>query len=331
MAATNDKILVVGGAGYIGSHCVKELNRQGYQTVTFDNLVYGHRDAVKWGDFEQGDMNDRRRLREVFASHRIAGVMHFAAYAYVGESVTDPEKYYFNNVASTLNLLSVMREFGVDKFIFSSTCATYGVPSEIPIPETHGQDPINPYGRTKLMVEQILADYRRAYDLKTISFRYFNAAGADPDAEIGERHDPETHLIPLVIASALGGPTLKVFGDDYPTVDGTCVRDYIHVVDLARAHILGLERLLAGAQSAIYNLGNGSGYSVKQVIETTERLTGRKVPFEVGPRREGDPPQLIGSATKAIAELGWRPEFATLDAIIATAWNWHRQQAGVTV
>jgi len=329
--ATNDMILVVGGAGYIGSHCVKELNLQGYKTVTFDNLVYGHREAVKWGEFEEGDMSDPDRLREVFAKYPIAGVMHFAAYAYVGESVTNPEKYYFNNVAATLNLLKVMREFHVDKFIFSSTCATYGVPTEIPIPETHGQNPINPYGKSKLMVEQILADYRRAYDLKTISFRYFNAAGADPDGEIGEGHDPETHLIPLVLGAVLGGPTLKVFGDDYPTEDGTCIRDYIHVVDLARAHILGLERLLAGGESAIYNLGNGSGYSVKQVIETAERITGRKVPFEMGPRREGDPPALIGTARKAISELGWKPQYAQLDQIIETAWNWHRKEAGVTV
>lgn len=322
-------ILVVGGAGYIGSHCVKELNRQGYNTVTFDNLVYGHREAVKWGAFEEGDMSDAERLREVFRTYKIAGVMHFAAYAYVGESVTDPEKYYFNNVAATLNLLKVMREFGVDKFIFSSTCATYGVPKQIPIPESHGQAPINPYGASKLMVERVLADYGRAYDLKSICFRYFNAAGADPEGDIGEQHDPETHLIPLVLRAAMGGTPLKVFGDDYPTPDGTCIRDYIHVIDLARAHILGLERLLAGGASSIYNLGNGSGYSVKEVIETSERLTGRKVPFAFAPRREGDPPQLIGSAEKAVAELGWKPEFAKLDQIIETAWTWHRKETGV--
>lgn len=329
MPATNDMILVVGGAGYIGSHCVKELNRQGYNTVTFDNLVYGHRDAVKWGAFEEGDMSDTERLREVFRTYKIAGVMHFAAYAYVGESVTDPEKYYFNNVAATLNLLKVMREFGVDKFIFSSTCATYGVPTQIPIPESHSQAPINPYGASKLMVERVLADYGRAYDLKSICFRYFNAAGADPEGDIGERHDPETHLIPLVLRAAMGGTPLKVFGDDYPTPDGTCIRDYIHVIDLARAHILGLERLLSGGESSIYNLGNGSGYSVKEVIETSERLTGRKVPFAFAPRREGDPPQLIGSAEKAVTELGWKPEFAKLDQIIETAWTWHRKEAGV--
>lgn len=326
---TQDPILVVGGAGYIGSHCVKELNRQGYRTVTFDNLVYGHRDAVKWGEFVEGDMSDLEALRRLFAQHRFAGVMHFAAYAYVGESVTDPEKYYFNNVVATLNLLKVMREHGVDTFIFSSTCATYGVPTEIPIPETHGQNPINPYGQTKLMVEKILADYRKAYGLRSIAFRYFNAAGADPEGEIGERHDPETHLIPLVLGAILGGPELKVFGDDYPTPDGTCIRDYIHVVDLARAHILGLERLLSGGDSTVYNLGNGLGYSVKQVIETAERLTGRPVPFSMGPRREGDPPQLVGSAHKAIAELGWKPEFANLDQIVATAWNWHQKRAEV--
>ncbi len=325
-AKTKGKILVVGGAGYIGSHAVKELNLQGYETVTFDNLVYGHRDAVKWGAFEEGDMADENRLRELFATHEIAAVMHFAAYAYVGESVTDPEKYYFNNVAATLNLLKVMREFGVTKFIFSSTCATYGEPQVVPIPEDHPQNPINPYGMSKLMVEKILADYGRAYGLKSIAFRYFNAAGADPDGEIGERHDPETHLIPLVMEAILGGRKLKIFGDDYPTADGTCIRDYIHVVDLARAHILGLERLLAGGDSAVYNLGNGSGYSVKQIIETTEKVSGRKVPYDVAPRRAGDPAALIGSAGKAIAELGWKPEFAEIDRIIETAWHWHRSR-----
>lgn len=329
MTATNDKILVVGGAGYIGSHCVKELNRQGYATVVLDNLVYGHRDAVKWGEFVEGDMQDTELLRDLFATHRIAGVMHFAAYAFVGESVTDPEKYYFNNVGATLNLLKVMREAGVDKFIFSSTCATYGLPVQIPIPESHPQAPINPYGKTKLMVEQILADYRKAYGLRSICFRYFNAAGADPEGELGERHDPETHLIPLVYRAILGGPELKVFGADYPTPDGTCVRDYIHVVDLAQAHIMGLERLLAGADSAAYNLGNGNGYSNLQVIQTAEQVSGRKVPYSMAPRREGDPPQLVGTAARAIAELGWRPRFASLEQIMATAWNFHRQQAEV--
>lgn len=331
MSVTNDKILVVGGAGYIGSHCVKELNRNGYATVTFDNLVYGHRDAVRWGEFEEGDMSDAERLREVFRKHKISGVMHFAAYAYVGESVQDPEKYYFNNVLATLNLLQVMREFGVKNFIFSSTCATYGVPSQIPIPENHPQAPINPYGQTKLMVEKILGDYERAYGLKSMIFRYFNAAGADPDGEIGERHNPETHLIPLVLGALLGKNELKVFGDDYPTTDGTCIRDYIHVVDLARAHILGLGRLLQGGESAVYNLGNGNGYSNKDVIETAERISGRKVPYTMAPRRPGDPPQLVGTAQRAVSELGWKPEFATLDQIMETAWNWHRKQQEVTV
>lgn len=328
---TKGKILVVGGAGYIGSHAVKELNRQGYETVTFDNLVYGHRDAVKWGAFEEGDMANESRLRDLFSAHEIAAVMHFAAYAYVGESVTDPEKYYFNNVAATLNLLKVMREHGVDKFIFSSTCATYGEPQVVPIPENHPQNPINPYGMSKLMVEKILADYGRAYGLKSIAFRYFNAAGADPDGEIGERHDPETHLIPLVIEALLGGRQLKIFGEDYPTADGTCIRDYIHVVDLARAHILGLERLLAGGESAVYNLGNGAGYSVKQIIETAEKVSGRKVPYEVAPRRAGDPAALIGSAEKAISELGWKPEFADITRIVETAWNWHRSRVASNV
>lgn len=330
MAATNDKILVVGGAGYIGSHCVKELNKQGYRTVVLDNLVYGHRDAVKWGEFVQGDMQDTALLDRLFTEHRIAGVMHFAAYAYVGESVTDPEKYYFNNVGATLNLLAAMRRHGVDKFIFSSTCATYGVPEQIPIPEDHPQAPINPYGATKLMVERILADYDRAYGLRSIAFRYFNAAGADAEGELGERHDPETHLIPLVFRALLGGPALKVFGDDYPTVDGTNVRDYIHVTDLAQAHILGLEQLLAGGASGRYNLGNGNGYSNLQVIRMAEQVSGRTVPFSMAPRREGDPPMLVGTAAKAIAELGWQPRFASLEQIMATAWQFHRQASEVT-
>ncbi len=320
------KILVVGGAGYIGSHCVKELARRSFDVVTLDNLSRGHREAVKWGEFEHGDMADRPFLRQLFGKHDISAVMHFAAYAYVGESVTNPHIYYENNVSCTLNLLDAMREAGVRRFIFSSTCATYGEPQEVPIPETHPQNPINPYGQSKLMVERILADYSRAYDFSCTSFRYFNAAGADPDGEIGEEHDPETHLIPLVLQAAQGGPALKLFGTDYPTPDGTCVRDYIHVTDLAAAHILGVERLLAGHGGSVYNLGNGSGYSNLEVIRAAEAVTGKKVPYEAAPRREGDPATLVGSARKAIEELGWKPQYATIEKIMQTAWGWHSRQ-----
>jgi UDP-glucose-4-epimerase GalE len=321
----NAKVLVVGGAGYIGSHCVKELHVRGYDVVTLDNLSRGHAHAVKWGAFEKGDLADRDRLREVFSKHDFAAVMHFAAYAYVGESVTDPEIYYQNNTANALNLLSVMREAGVKRFIFSSTCATYGEPQEVPIPETHPQNPINPYGRSKLMVEQILGDFASAYGFACTSFRYFNAAGADPDGELGEEHEPETHLVPLVLGAALGGPALKLFGTDYPTPDGTCVRDYIHVTDLSTAHILGLERLLAGKPGAVYNLGNGEGYSNLQVIRTAEAVSGRKVPYTEAPRRPGDPATLVGSAKKAVSELGWQPRYARLEQILDTAWRWHSQ------
>ncbi|MBM3267182.1 MAG: UDP-glucose 4-epimerase GalE [Candidatus Sericytochromatia bacterium] len=324
-----EKILVVGGAGYIGSHCVKELARRGYDVVTLDNLSRGHRHAVKWGAFEHGDMADPPFLRQLFGRHDIAAVMHFAALTYVGESVTDPHTYYKNNVCNTLNLLGAMREAGVRRFIFSSTCATYGEPQEVPITESHPQSPINPYGQSKLMVERILADYARAYEFQCTSFRYFNAAGADPDGEIGEEHDPESHLIPLVLRAAQGGPPLQLFGTDYPTPDGTCVRDYIHVTDLAAAHILGLERLLAGHSGAVYNLGNGNGYSNLAVIRAAEATTGRKVAYDAAPRRPGDPATLVGSARKAVEELGWKPRYATIEQIMQTAWGWHsRHPAG---
>lgn len=323
------KILVVGGAGYIGSHAVKALHQRGYEVVTLDNLVYGHREAVRWGAFELGDLGSRDLLQELFSRHSVSAVMHFAAYAYVGESVRDPAKYYANNVANTLVLLDAMREFGISRFIFSSTCATYGEPQQVPITEDHPQWPINPYGWTKLMVERALVDYAHAYGLDAVAFRYFNAAGADPDGDIGESHDPETHLLPLLLRAAMGGPPLNVFGTDYPTPDGTCVRDYIHVTDLADAHVLGLERLLARHDSKgsmeVYNLGNGAGYSVKEAIETATRITGREIPHVFGPRRPGDPAKLVGSAAKAIDELGWKPQFARLDQILETAWQWHQQ------
>ncbi len=318
-------ILVVGGAGYIGSHMCKHLFKRGYQPIVLDNLVCGHRQAVQWGPFFEGSMSDSHLLREIFSDHPIAAVMHFAAFCYVGESVTEPAKYYENNVANTISLLEVMLEKKVSNFIFSSSCATYGEPIEVPIREDHPLKPISPYGRTKLMVEQILEDFREAYGLASVSLRYFNAAGADPDGELGEDHDPETHLIPLVLQTALGQrPRVDIFGDDYPTKDGTCIRDYIHVEDLAQAHLIGLERLLGGEAGGQYNLGNGQGHSVKQVIEMAGRVTGKPIPVSVGERRKGDPAVLVSSSEKAIHDLGWRPRFPGLEAVIETAWNWHK-------
>jgi UDP-glucose-4-epimerase GalE len=318
-------ILVVGGAGYIGSHMCKHLFKSGYQPIVLDNLVCGHRQAVKWGPFFEGSMGDSNLLSRIFSDHPIAAVMHFAAFCYVGESVTEPAKYYENNVANTISLLEVMLEKKVSNFIFSSSCATYGEPIEVPIREDHPLRPISPYGRTKLMVEQILEDFREAYGLASVSLRYFNAAGADPDAELGEDHDPETHLIPLVLQTALGQrPSIDIFGDDYPTKDGTCIRDYIHVEDLAQAHLIGLEGLLNGEAGGQYNLGNGEGHSVREVIEMARRVSGRPIPARVGQRRRGDPAVLVSSSEKAIRQLGWRPRFPGLEAVIETAWNWHK-------
>jgi UDP-glucose 4-epimerase len=318
-------VLVVGGAGYIGAHAVAELARAGHETVAVDNLVHGHREAVRTGAFEQGDIGDLPFMRGIFQRYPIDAVMHFGAFTYVGESVMDPAKYYSNNLGATLQLLQAMREASVRRIIFSSTAATYGEPVQVPITEDHPQRPINPYGRGKLMVEQILGDYERAYGFRSVIFRYFNAAGADPSGLIGEDHEPETHLIPLVFRAITSGRPLQVFGQDYPTPDGTCVRDYIHVVDLARAHLLGLDRLLSGEPSGVYNLGNGSGYSVRQVIDTAQKVTGRNVPCHMGPRRSGDPAVLVGSAAKATHELGWKPAYADLESIIETAWRWHQK------
>jgi UDP-glucose 4-epimerase len=317
--------LIVGGAGYVGSHVNKYLAERGFRTVVFDNLDRGHREFVKWGEFEKGDLADREALRACFRKYSIRSVMHFSAFTYVGESVEDPERYYRNNVANALNLLSVMREFGTARFIFSSSCAVYGVPETIPMEEDHPKRPVNPYGRTKWMIEMILEDYARAYGLKYAILRYFNAAGADPDGEIGEWHDPETHLIPLVLDGALGiRRDVRIFGTDYETPDGTCIRDYIHVFDLADAHVLALKKLLDGGKSDSFNLGNGLGFSVREVIETARRVTGRNIPAIEGPRREGDPPVLIGSSEKAKRVLGWKPRYAGLEAILETAWKWHR-------
>jgi UDP-glucose 4-epimerase len=324
---TPSKVLVTGGAGYIGSHTVKYLASQGVPTLVLDNLSYGHREFVKWSDdFIEGDLADRKALADVFAHYKIHAVIHFAAYTYVGESVTDPGKYYRNNVIGTLNLLDAMRFAGVKTIVLSSTCATYGMPREIPIPESHPQSPINPYGMTKLIIEKMLADYEKAYGLAWCALRYFNAAGADPEREIGEWHDPETHLIPLVLDVAIGRrPTIGVFGTDYPTPDGTCVRDYIHVTDLAQAHHLALLCLTSGGASGAFNLGNGNGHSVKEIIESTRRVTGRDIPTTDKPHRAGDPPVLVGSSAKARGILDWKPQFADIDTIVRTAWNWHRK------
>lgn len=321
-------VLVVGGAGYIGSHACKQLHRRGHDVVVLDNLIYGHREFANWGEFVLGDIADPLQLRLVFKNHPITAVMHFAAFAYVGESVTDPHKYYVNNVAHTLNLMQAMREAGVDKLIFSSTCATYGIPRVIPIPEEHPQTPINPYGRSKLMVEQVMADYAQAYGLKYVSLRYFNAAGADSEAEVGEWHDPETHLIPLVLDAAMDpAKHIKVFGTDYDTPDGTCIRDYIHVTDLADAHILALESLLAGEPGGAFNLGNGLGHSVREVIEAAERVTGKSIRVVESERRAGDPPRLVGSSERIRKALGWEPGNADIETILATAWKWHQRKA----
>lgn len=319
-------ILIVGGAGYIGSHLNKEINKKGIETVIFDNLSYGHRDFVKWGTFEKGDLGNIDDIRAVFKKYPIEAVMHFAAFTYVGESVEDPQKYYTNNVKNTLNLLQVMLEENVKYFVFSSTCATYGNPVEIPITENHPQNPINPYGKGKLMVETVLKDYSDAYGLKYASLRYFNAAGADPESEVGELHNPETHLIPLILDVAAGRrEDIKIFGTDYDTPDGTCIRDYIHVTDLAEAHILALEYLQNSGESDFFNLGNGNGFSVKEVIETAEEVTGKNIKAVEAERRAGDPPILVGSSDKAKEKLNWKPKYDELSTIIETAWNWHKK------
>ncbi|MDI9437870.1 MAG: UDP-glucose 4-epimerase GalE [Euryarchaeota archaeon] len=319
-------ILVTGGAGYIGSHVNKELNKQGYETVVLDNLSYGHDDFVKWGILERVDLSNTREIRRIFQDYCLEAVMHFAAFTYVGESVQDPQKYYLNNLRNTLNLLESMLEFDVEKLVFSSTCATYGNPTEIPITEEHPQNPINPYGKGKHMVEQILTDYSSAYGLRCASLRYFNAAGADPEGELGERHDPETHLIPLVLDAASGKrEDIKIFGTDYPTDDGTCIRDYIHVTDLADAHIKALKYLEDGGKSDVFNLGNGNGFSVKEVIEEARKVTGRKIKATETDRRPGDPPILVGSSKKAREILKWQPKYDELTRIIKTAWEWHER------
>lgn len=330
MSLRKPKILVTGGAGYIGSHSVLALQRSGYEAIILDNLVYGHQDLVEnvlQAKLIVGDMNDRPLLDHLFATHDIDAVMHFAAYAYVGESTIRPDKYYRNNVVGTLTLLEAMLAASVDKIVFSSTCATYGQAQIIPIPENHPQAPINPYGASKLMVEKILQDFNAAFGLKSVTFRYFNASGADPSGMLGEDHTPETHLIPLVLLSALGQrDSISIFGNDYPTPDGTCIRDYIHVSDLAQAHVLGLKYLLEGGETEVFNLGNGNGFSVKQVIDTAQQVTGREILSVECPRRFGDPPVLVGSSDKARKILGWHPQYEDLALILGHAWQWHQKR-----
>lgn len=322
----SQRILVVGGAGYIGSHMVWLLGQKGADVVVLDNLSSGHRDAVLHGEFVHGDLSDRLLLDELFKKNRFDAVMHFASFIQVGESVKSPAKYYQNNVVNTLNLLNAMVAHNVGRFIFSSTAAIFGTPEYTPIDEVHPKQPINPYGCSKLMIEQILADYDLAYGLKSVCLRYFNAAGAHPDGILGERHDPETHLIPLVLQAASGRrATISVFGQDYDTPDGTCIRDYIHVLDLADAHWLALEYLVAGGNSSAFNLGNGNGYSVAEVISVAESVTGRHINVVPEPRRAGDPPRLVANADKARLELKWNPQKAELRDLLKDAWNWEQR------
>jgi UDP-arabinose 4-epimerase len=318
------KILVTGGAGYVGSHACKALASAGHHPIVYDNLSRGHRGLVKWGTFEQGDILDQSRLKEVFARHRPDGVLHFAALAYVGESVADPALYYRNNVIGSHSLLEAMRASGVQLLVFSSTCATYGPPLRTPIDEDHPQQPVNPYGETKLAVERMLRDYGTAYGLRWAALRYFNAAGADPDGEIGEMHEPETHAIPLAIFAALGRiPSFTLYGTDYPTADGSAIRDYIHVTDLAAAHVAALDYLAGGGAPVALNLGTGSGTSVLQIVRTVEAVTGRPVPTTHSERRAGDPSALVADAGRARAVLGWTPKFTSIDDIVSSAWRWH--------
>lgn len=320
-----NKILVTGGAGYIGSHTVRLLMEKGYQVVVLDNLVYGHREAIVNDDVElvEGDISDEKLLNELFSKYKFEAVLHFAAYAYVGESVSNPHKYYTNNVAGPLVLLKAMVDHGCRQFIFSSTCATYGNPEYMPLDEKHPQNPVSPYGKSKYLLEQIIKDYEVAYGLKYVFLRYFNASGASEDGLIGEDHDPETHLIPLILDAIVGDrPAIRIFGTDYPTPDGTCVRDYIHVNDLGDAHIKALEYLQKGGESIACNLGTGFGYSVKEVIKAAEEVTGQEVPVKLADRRAGDATELVADAKLALNKLGWDPKYKDIKEIIATAWAW---------
>ncbi|SEP08949.1 UDP-galactose 4-epimerase [Salinihabitans flavidus] len=318
-------VLVTGGAGYIGSHACKALKAAGFEPVTYDNLCTGWRDAVKFGPFEEGDLLDRARLDEVFARHRPVAVMHFAALSLVGESMQDPGKYWRGNVAASLNLIEAAVAAGCPHIVFSSTCATYGEHDNVVLDEHTPQEPINAYGASKRAIEDMLRDFEAAHGLQSVIFRYFNVAGADPEAEIGEFHRPETHLVPLMLEATDGTrPALTVFGTDYDTPDGTCIRDYVHVCDLVEAHVLGLRWLQAAKGSRVFNLGTGSGFSVREVMTHAQAVTGREVPHEIGPRRAGDCTRLVSGSTRAEKELGWRPARSDLDTMIADAWRWHR-------
>jgi UDP-glucose-4-epimerase GalE len=323
----SNAILVTGGAGYIGSHACKALARAGYEPIAFDNLVYGHRDAVRWGPLVEGDLADRALVAATLRRFDVAAVMHFAAYAYVGESMIRPELYFRNNVVNSLDLIESMHDVGIRRIVFSSTCATYGIPATVPIRETMPQHPVNPYGESKLMIERALHWHGVAHGLGHVALRYFNAAGADPEGETGEHHEPETHLIPLVLDAALGRRTqVDIYGTDYATPDGTAIRDYIHVSDLAAAHVQALTYLERGGASTALNLATGQGHSVREVIAAAERITGRRIPRREVARRPGDPPCLVADATSAKRTLGWTPQLSDLDTIIATAWAWHRRR-----
>ena len=324
-------IMVVGGAGYIGSHMVKDLLQANYNVITLDDFSTGHRDILLGGKLIEGNLGDTTLLNRIFSDHRIDVVMHFAAYSIVGESVKNPVDYYRNNVARTIELLDAMVQHNVKRFIFSSSAAVYGEPIEVPIKEVHPLQPTNPYGVTKVAIEKMLSDFDSAYGLKYISLRYFNAAGADASGKIGERHEPETHLIPLILKVAMGERnSIKIFGTDYPTRDGTCIRDYIHVSDLTQVHLLAVEKLMAGGESAIYNLGNNRGYSVREVIEIAAKVTGKQIPAIEHGRRSGDPAVLIANSDKIRKELGWQPHFEDLDTILKTSWLWHHNDANHT-
>ena len=318
-------MLVTGGAGYIGSHAAKALSAAGYQVVVYDNFAAGHRGAVKFGEFVEADITDVDAVRAALRRHDVSGVMHFAAFLDVGESVREPIRYYRNNVVGALCVLEAMAAESVQHFVFSSTCATYGEPIETPISEAHPQRPINSYGETKLAVERALPHVEAAHGIDWVALRYFNAAGADPDGELGEDHSPEVHLIPRAIEAATGGRGLQVFGDDYPTPDGTCLRDYVHVSDLAEAHVRALEAIVETRKSGAYNLGTGRPHSVREVIDTVERVTARPVPWTLAPRRRGDPAVLYAAGQKAQTELHWTPRYGDLETIVRTAWDWHRR------
>lgn len=319
--------LVTGGAGYIGSHTVKALKKKGYFTVVYDNLSTGHEYAAKGDAFVKGDIFDSDLLSNIIKKYNIDSIIHFAAYSIVGESMENPKKYYINNVEGTLNLLNTMLDNNINNIVFSSTAAVYGEPKIIPITEDCPKNPTNVYGKTKLIIENILEDYSKAYGLKYIALRYFNACGADPIGDIGEDHNPETHLIPLVLQTCAGKrKSIKIFGQDYPTKDGTCIRDYIHVNDLANAHILAIQSLSNGHKSDVYNLGNGNGFSVKEIIDTAEKVTRIKINKEIADRRSGDPAILIASSDKIKKDLGWKPKYTDVNEIIQTAWNWHKNR-----